>query len=86
MHSSLNRFSNMYISDSLQLLGASASASTARVRCARLRVSDAPSCLILTDICRKVVVICAELASAIRAHPAAARSSANLKRHTAIRA
>ena len=81
MHSSLDRFSHIYNYSRLSRLSRAA-----RVRCIGLRVSDAPSCLILTDICRKVVVICAELASAIRAHPAAARSSANLKRHAAIRA
>ena len=96
MHSSLDCFSNIYNYSRLSRLAASAVAarvrrvqlrsSAARIRRARLRVSDASSCLVLANTCRKVVVIRAKLAGAVRAHPATTRSSANLKRHTAIRA
>jgi hypothetical protein len=84
MHSSHDCFSDLYNYSRLSRLAASAVA--ARVRRISLRVSDAPSCLVLANTCRKIVVVRAELASAIRAHPAAARSSGNLKRHAAIRA
>jgi hypothetical protein len=59
--------------------------SAARIRRARLRVAYTAARLVLADTCRKVVVVRAELAGAIRAHPGTARSSAYLERYTAIR-
>lgn len=58
---------------------------TARVGCVGLRVAYTATRLVLADTCRKVVIVRAELAGAIRAHPGAARSSANLERDAAIR-
>ena len=60
--------------------------STARVRRARLRVANTAARLVLADTRCKVVVVRAELAGAVRAHPRAARTSTDLERHTAIRA
>ena len=81
MHSSHDCFSDLYSYSRLSLLSR-----TARVRRARLRSAYTPASLILTDASRKIVVVRAELASAIRAHPATAGTSTDLKRHTAIRA
>ena len=81
MHSSHDCFSDLYSYSRLSLLSR-----TAGVRRARLRIAYTPASLILTDTSRKIVVVRAELASAVRAHPVAARSSTDLKRHTAIRA
>ena len=84
MHSSHDCFSDLYSYSRLSLLAASAV--TARVRRARLRIAYTTTRLVLTDTCRKIVVVRAELAGAVRAHPVAARTSTDLKRHTAIRA
>jgi hypothetical protein len=81
MHSSRDRFSNLYIYSCSALL-----TRTARVRRISLRVAYTTTRLILADTRCKVVVVRAKLAGAIRAHPGAARTRANLKRHTAIRA
>ena len=95
MHSSHDCFSDLYSYSRLSLLAASAVAarvrriqlrsSAARIRRARLRIAYTTASLILTDTCRKIVVVRAELASAVRAHPVAARTSTDLKRHAAIR-
>ena len=81
MLSSHDCVSDLYSYSRLSLLSR-----TARVRRARLRIAYTPASLILTDASRKIVVVRAELASAIRAHPATAGTSTDLKRHTAIRA
>ena len=81
MHSSHDCFSDLYSYSRLSLLSR-----TARVRCIGLRIAYTTASLILTDTCCKVVVVRAELAGAVRAHPVAARTSTDLKRHTAIRA
>ena len=60
--------------------------SAARVRRARLRVANTAARLVLADTRCKVIVIRAELAGAVRAHPRAARAGTDLERHTAIRA
>ena len=96
MLSSHDCVSDLYSYSRLSLLAASAVAasvrrvqlrsSAARIRRARLRIAYSTARLVLTDTCRKIVVVRAELAGAVRAHPVAARSSANLKRHAAIRA
>ena len=84
MHSSHDCFSDLYSYSRLSLLAASAV--TARVRCIGLRIAYTTASLILTDTCCKIVVVRTELAGAVRAHPVAARTSTDLKRHTAIRA
>ena len=81
MHSSHDCFSDLYSYSRLSLLSR-----TASVRCIGLRIAYTTASLILTDTCRKIVVVRAELAGAVRAHPVAARTSTDLKRHTAIRA
>ena len=81
MHSSHDCFSDLYSYSRLSLLSR-----TASVRRARLRIAYTTARLVLTDTCRKIVVVRTQLAGAVRAHPVAARSSANLKRHAAIRA
>ena len=96
MHSSHDCVSDLYSYSRLSLLAASAVAarvrriqlrsSAARVRRARLRIAYTTASLILTDTCRKIVVVRAELAGAVRAHPVAARTSTDLKRYTAGRA
>ena len=96
MLSSHDCVSDLYSYSRLSLLAASAVAasvrrvqlrsSAARIRRARLRIAYTTARLILTDTSRKIVVVRAELASAIRAHPATAGTSTDLKRHTAIRA
>ena len=81
MHSSHDCFSDLYSYSRLSLLSR-----TAGVRRARLRIAYTTASLILTDTCCKIVVVRTELAGAVRAHPVAARTSTDLKRHTAIRA
>ena len=73
-------------SSAARVLRVQLSSSAARVRRARLRVANTAARLVLADTRRKVIVVCAKLAGAIGAHPAAARSSANLKCYAAIRA
>ena len=93
MHSSHDCFSDLYSYSRLSLLSRTASvrrvqlrSSAARIRRARLRIAYTTARLVLTDTCRKIVVVRAELAGAVRAHPVAARTSTDLKRYTAVRA
>ena len=80
MHSSHDFFGDLYIYNHYSVLSR-----TARVRCIGLRVAYTAARLVLADTRCKVVVVRAELAGTVRAHPRAARAGTDLERHAAVR-